>query len=306
MRQHNLTRPLALAVLLMAIFLMCGSCQDIGFPEELASIYVSIVVHNEETPEYISDPNLFEEERSALVEFADMLHANNVMLNWQSDWKFLEAAKQHAVGGNTGGLNIVEYIHHLGFEVDPHAHESQYTYADVAALIDQLGVTPSNIAGGFVAYPPEECLLERFWQPIEGDVYEYTWQAEALWGGATSGHVNETSLWASGIWKPQDNEHFMVHDDNAPLPHIGKYGNTWEDLDDLVEQQQSGMLDKDAIYTAVILVRQAELTGPDFIDEFEADLQDRLDSPGLHFVGLGQLLGIWEYDYNSAPNQYFY
>ena len=69
-------------------------------------------------------------------------------------------------------------------------------------------------------------------------------------------------------------EHFMVHDNNAPVPHIGKYGNTWADLDDLLEQQEMGLLTPNAIHTAVIFVRQASLTGPDYIDDFEDEVHN--------------------------------
>ena len=142
------------------------ACQDYGLTGQIPPIYVSIVIHNEETAHYESDPQRFVEERTALVAFADMLATNGAMLNWQSDWTFLRATQLYDKGGHTGGLNIVEYIDSLNFEVDPHAHESNFNYADVAYLIETLGVAPSGVAGGFIAWPPEDSLLERFWQPI--------------------------------------------------------------------------------------------------------------------------------------------
>ena len=280
-----------------------GDGPELGVPP----IHVSIVIHNEETAHYNTEPQRFVDERTALVLFADMLASNSVMLNWQSDWRFLVAVDLYDQGGNTGGDNIVEYIAGLGFEVDPHAHESVYNYADVAYLIDHLGVTPSNIAGGFIADPPLDSLLEQFWQPIAGAVYpQYNWTAEALWGGATSNHVNEEALWASGIWRPQDSEHFLTHDDNAPVPHIGKYGNTWDDLDLLIDKQQNGELYSNHLYTATVFVRQADLVGANFVSDFEQNLQDRDAAGKIEWVGLGELLDIWENDYNSSSHQLFY
>ena len=216
-------------------------CQDFDLTHNPQTvdppIYVSIVIHNEETLEYINNENRFWDERAALIAFCQMLDTEGVMLNWQSDWTFLRACQLYDDGSGTGGLTIVEYIASLGFEVDPHAHESQYTYADVAHMIELCGVTPSGVAGGFIADPPVDSLLERFWAPIPGAMFPaQSWTADILWGAGTSGHVNEESLWASGIWRPEDNDNFMTHDDNAPLPHVGKYGNEWTDLDALIEK----------------------------------------------------------------------
>ncbi len=81
----------------------------------------------------------------------------------------------------------------LGFEIDPHAHETTYSYADVAYLIEQLGVEPSHLPGGLLADPPEKSKLEYLWEPIQGRQYPSSiWQADFLWGGGTGNHVNET------------------------------------------------------------------------------------------------------------------
>jgi hypothetical protein len=290
-------------MVLLVLSCLAGNMACDGEAPELIRppIYVSIVIHNEETAQYVSDPARFVSERTNLVLFADMLANNGVMLNWQSDWRFLRAVDLYDMGGNTGGLNIVEYIASLGFEVDPHAHESVYNYADVAYLIEQLGVTPSGIAGGFIADPPQDSLLEQFWLPITGAQFPaYSWTAEALWGGGTSGHVNEESLWASGVWKPQDSDHFMTHDNNPPVPHIGKYGNTWDDLDLLIDRQQNGELFWNHMYTASVFVRQADLVGPNFIADFQQELQARTGSSDLIWAGLGEIVDIWQNDYNSA------
>jgi len=297
---------------LLALACMAGhlACQ-VGWDDEtdfaVPPIYVSIVVHNEESAHYHDNPQRFVEERTALVDFVNMLVDNDVKLNWQSDWTFLRAIQLHDQGYNTGGANIAQYIVDCGFEVDPHAHESQYNYADVAYLLDAIGVSPSTVAGGFIAYPPENCLLEQFWQPITSTIDPaYSWTAEVLWGGGTSNHVDEEDLWASGIWKPQDNENFMTHDGSAPIAHIGKFGNTWEDLDRLIEYQQEGELYWNHLYTATVFVRQADLTGPNFTSDFEQDLQLRKGAGNLEWVGLGELFGIWENDYNSNATQLFY
>lgn len=143
---------------------------------------ISIVTHNEEPrsgkyPDFVKDEAAFWEHRAALVHFVKMLVANQFMFNYQSDWNFLLAATIYDNGTpETDGKNILRYIKDMGFEVDPHAHESQYSYADVAYLIEQLGVTPSRTTGGFIAEPPKKSKLEYLWHPISGVQYpEYTW-----------------------------------------------------------------------------------------------------------------------------------
>ena len=126
-----------------------------------APIYVSIVMHNEEPvsgqyPDFVHDEAAFWLQRDAVVVFADMLYANDVMFNYQSDWCFLQAALLYDTGTpSTNWKNILRYLKEdLGFEVDAHAHETQYNYADVNYLIQSLGVVPSATAGGLLVFRP--------------------------------------------------------------------------------------------------------------------------------------------------------
>jgi len=272
-------------------------------------ILVSIVMHNEEPlmgqyPDFVTDEPAFRQHRAALLTFVNMLGEAGVMFNYQSDWNFLLAAGLYDMGTpGTGGRNIVRYIRDLGFEVDPHAHETEYNYADVAYLIQALGVAPSGTAGGFLADPPEASKLEYLWEPIAGAQYPaYTWQAGILWGGATLFHLGEEHLWASGVWKPRDRDHFLEHDDSAPLPHVGGYGSRWENLDRLLQMQESGELDPGRIHTCTIFVGQKNLLIPGYTGEFAQSIQV-YDAAGIiRWVGLAQVIEAWETEYGSEPN----
>jgi len=263
-------------------------------------------MHNEEPlsglyPDFVNDEPAFWQHRNALAQFVDMLHDHDVMFNYQSDWNFLMAAGMYDTGTpDTDGKNIVRYIKDLGFEVDPHAHESQYNYADVAYLIEALGVTPSHTAGGLIADPPQDSKLEYLWQPLTATLSPtYTWQAEILWGGATSLHQNEEALWISGVWKPKDNEHFSEHDTAAPLPHVGGYGR---DCDRLIQKQQNGELEADRIHTCTMFVGQNWLSMPGFTPQFAQQIQ-ALDAAGdIRWVGLAEVIEIWQTEYDSEPN----
>ncbi len=293
----------------MAAFLfLLGAC----FAQSAPTIYASIVSHSEEpptNPNYIENPDLFYANRAELLYFARMLHRHGIRLNWQSEWNFLGAVALYDSGIGTGGLNIVEYMHDsLGFEIDPHAHETVYNYADVAHFIEDVGVEPSHTVGGFIAMPPESSVLEHFFAPIEADSFPgYVWTAEILWGAATKWHTADETLWVSGIWKPKCADSFFVHDDSK-LPHVGRYRSSWEGVWDLIEKAEAGLLDPNKMYTVTVFVAQA-LLSHEFTDRFE-DMLDSLapyvDSGRLRWVTLQEAVQIWRTEYDSVPNMFWY
>ena len=293
--------------------------------EAFPVIYVSVFTHIEEAsiryPNFVDDEENFWAYREAIVAFAEMLQEEDVSYNFQSDWTFLLAATEYDEGtATTDNKNFLQYLKEdLHVEIDPHAHETKYTYADVAYLIEQLGVTPSFVVGGLIASPSEDSKLEYLWTPIKGKQYpSYTWKAEVGWGGGTSLHQNEEALWVSGIWKPQDNEHFLVHDDDAPLTVIGHYNSGWDGLDELLELQEQGVLSPGKIYTISIPGLMLSQLGEDvvlteeyknYIEEFREQIQSYEDETAtgkIKWVGLGEVYDIWLTEYNAEPNQLFY
>lgn len=187
-----------------------------------------------DSPNFEIDTTVFWKYRRMLIEFAYILSANSVMFNYRTEWNFAKAFMLYDFGTpEIFGKNVFRYLkEYLGFEIDPHSHETtfhlvDYNYADVAYLIHLTGVTPSQVAGGFIAAPAQDSQLEQFWNPISRASYSATtWQAQILWGAATYYHTNETAIWASGIWKPKDNAHFLEHDNAAPIPNIDTYGSS--------------------------------------------------------------------------------
>ena len=274
------------------------------------AILVSIVMHCEEPPGYpdfVADAATFAEHRAAVLRFATMLAGYGVAFDYQSDWNFLQAIGLHDRGDQTGGKNILRYLKEdLGFAIDPHAHETTYNYADVAYLAQQLGVTPSNVVGGFIIDPPRDSKLEQFWQPIVGAQYPgYTWSAAILWGGGTGNHVNESSFWTSGVWRPSDRGHFLTHSDAGPLPNIGNFGGTWEGLDLLLRLHADGKL-SDGIHTCTVMTNQRDVVEAGFIESFEAELAKRADHPAIRWVTLTEVIEIWQSEYRGVANQLSY
>lgn len=273
-------------------------------------IYVSIVMHSEQGAHYESNPVLFELNRTNLYRFALTLWQRGVQFNFQSDWTFLAAVTNFDNIGRpeTGGTNIVKWMERdLGFAIDPHNHiaESIYNYADVAALVAACGATPTPIAGGFLAYPATANEAYVFSGIITGNVYTaYTWSAGALWGGASRGHVNETNLWFSGIYRPRDATNWWQHEDGH-LPLIGGYGGhsvAWTNLDRLLALRDAGQLCTGSFYTCNIMVNMSELT-PSFIANFDAKLQGYTNQPGVFWVTLAQMTNVWAVDYAGLPYQ---
>ncbi|MBN1754954.1 T9SS type A sorting domain-containing protein [bacterium] len=282
-------------------------------PPGLPPIYVSLVSHNEEPPgdpDYAASPIAFLDNRSELLNFADMLHEYNLRLNWQTDWNFARAVALFDTGEGTCGLNIVQYMKDsLQFEIDPHAHESRFNYADVAHFIEGLGVMPSRIAGGFIAWPYENSVYDNFLFPIIADSFPgYSWTSLALWGAATSLHIDEDTLWVSGIWKPAERYDFFTHNDAAPLPHIGGYRSTWTGVRDLLNKSISGLLESGKIYTATVFIAQQALS-TEYTNTFKEtlnDLQEFSQTGWLQFRTLGEMLDIWRDEYDSIPNLYWF
>lgn len=279
-----------------------------------ATIYVNIVSHNEDTLspsqgyDFYADPAEFQEQRDATATFAAMLAENGAKYDFQTDWNFLLGVEKHDREDElTNNKNLLRYlVEDLGMSVDPHSHEHLgYNYADVAYLISKLGVTPSGVVGGFIAGPAEQSKLENYWNgAITGSKYpSYSWTPRMLWGGGTGLHIDESSLWISGVWRPQDAEHFDTHDADAPIPVIGHYSSTWEGLDDLLAKQANGELEDGKMYTVTIMNRQDSYDDA-YIAEFEEKLKTYADETAagkIIWVTIPETLTIWQTQYNETP-----
>lgn len=305
---------------LLLLSLLTTACQGgTTLPEENKEatlpdspvIHISIVSHNEEPslkqPDYLADEDLFWDYRDALVEWATMLHEEGVIYNWQSDWNFLMAIDEYDTGTeSTNGKNVAVWMQEdLGFEIDPHAHESKYNYADVAYLMEKIGVEPSGIVGGYLAAPVENSKVEYLQNPIEGWVYDTVWTPEAIWGGGTGNHINEEGLWASGIWRPASSTDYFT-DDASAIPSIGNYSRDWDGLRDLIAMQENGELVAGEIYTISIMSDQRSFfEDPTYIEDFRTELesfQSYADEGIIEWAGLSEVLNIWETLYDSEPN----
>ena len=280
---------------------------------DTSTIFVSIVTHNEEPdgkpihPDFTKDEAVFWEQREAVVAFAQMLYKLEVGYNWQSDWNFLLAATMFDKGtASTNNKNIVQYLaEDLHMSIGPHAHESTYTYADVTALISQLGVTPNGVVGGFLLNPANRSKLEYLRSPIHGKVYDYTWTPTILWGGGSPGHRADPEV--SGVWRPTSTQNYYTHDEDGSLPDVGTYLSTWDGIDELLALQAKNILKPGLIYTSSVMITQDYIQTAEGRDDVYAHieaLQDEVADGRIVFADIETVFQIWEERYNSVPNVY--
>ena len=278
--------------------------------ETSTPIHVTIVMHSEQGSDYQSNSNLFELNRTNLFRFALGLFQRGAKFNFQSDWTFLAGVTNFDHGHpETGGTNIIVWMQDdLGFEIDPHNHmsASEYNYADVAALISACGASPTTVAGGFIALPPESNEWPLLQQTITGAVYTATtWRAGSLWGSGTAAHagMDQTNLYFSGIYCPRDVEHFYAHQAGHP-PLVGGYGGkypTFTNLDMLIAFRDAGLLCTGKLYTVNLMANMGAMNLAYTLD-FLARLDSYAGVPNLRFVGLSQLTNLWAADYGSEPS----
>lgn len=187
-------------------------------------VYLTFVTHNEENEIY-NNFNYYILRRNITVQLADYVVKKGVKWDFQSDWKFLVAVKNFDTGNvvsNTNGKNLIKWLtEDMGISCDPHAHENQYNYADVAYLHSQLGITPPPIVGGFIY---NQIIGGNNWEELEdgqyGRIYtSYFWQPDILWGGGTPLHVADPMNY--GAWKPQSMANYYTHDTSKHLTLIG-------------------------------------------------------------------------------------
>jgi len=285
-----------------------------------STLYLSIVTHNEEPghgshhPDYLEREDFYFENRELLRQFVLMLASKGAMLNFQSDWNYLKAVARYDRGdvvSNSSGKNIVRWlVEDIGFEADPHAHETEYNYADVAYLHTELGVEPSKNVGGFLSDPPDNVQgWEQHADGVHGRKYpSYFWRANLLWGAGVLQHRGEEAQSNYGVWKPKDRYNLLVHDPAQRLVYIGSgcadnnpggFGGGWKILDAI----SKGTVPGAGFYTATVFVPQAALNR-DLISGIEADIDsiaDYMVQGRVVWSSLTQTAETWRMAYGSKP-----
>lgn len=304
-------------------------------------IYVTFYSHNEEGDYWkglLTDEELYKEYRADLIAKIKLLHQYGAVVNWETDHVVLRAMQKYEQGDlleATGGKNILRWmVENMGMVVDPHGHLTEYNYADLAYLIEQMRVTPSSVVGGFRIYDCGKTVgtfdqVEIFNQLeidpdglIRGRQFpEYTWRPVILGQPAMVGHAFDE--FSSGVWKPDVKGDFLEHDPNGKFIVVGQgyphYRNIvgsksaggatrWYDdsgyILELASLISSGKIPSDKIYTASISFRDSKKeTSIESIQQTLETLKELVDKEQIIYMDYEGVVDIWKDKFNQQPNR---
>ncbi|MBL8144189.1 MAG: hypothetical protein JNM38_23950 [Acidobacteria bacterium] len=284
-------------------------------------VFVTFVSHNDESfsnepCRWVgSDRARYITNRAAIVEAAQRILEAGATWDVQSDWEYLTRVQQwddEQARGATDGKNIVRWLAEIAparIVVDAHSHErSGYNYADVAALVQALGAPDTGIVGGFIYTPARSETWTKFRAPLTGKRFpSFAWQPQAIWGGASRNHVNDSN--ASGIWRPASATAFHTDDPAQRLVNIGNATGGILAIDgtiDLLDRLGAGQLPPGRMYTSTIMIPQCELDNDPAVLASVASITQTL-APyvargDLAWATLPEMLRIWRDEYQSRPN----
>lgn len=279
-------------------------------------VYLDFVTHNEETAQWNLTP-FYTMNRARLLTLAEHFQSNGITWNMQSDWVYLTnvlSQETPALIATTGNKNILRWMYEdLGVEMDPHAHESQYIYPDVAHLMDSIGLPESKVMGGTIHNDNNGMNV---WMNLVDGQYglvfpDAFWRPDYMMGGGTPNHVNDLKYY--GFWNPQDTANYLTHDPSSHLRHIGvgcsiKIQDTSSvayvvgQVQELVDRVQSGVYPPDGFYLQSIFFEQASLNNMAFYNKV-VEIADAVnvivDSGVTQWKTFKQAYTIWETDYNA-------
>jgi len=252
--------------------------------------------------------------RKNLLEVGKLAAQDDVRWVLQPDWKVLEAARQYedaATMASTGGKSFLVYLRDdLGVVIDPHSHENGgYNYADVAYLLDLLGVGGSTVIGGHIWDPtlPQFQHWERFRNPIHGEKYpEAEWRGDILIGSGTPNHVNDPLV--SGVWRPKEPTDYFSDDPAGNIVCVGAWHDDVAGVHELVDLYATGTVPATDMLTASWNVIPAQITatdGPATIEEtIFLPLKAMEDAGQIELTDFTTLVETWRARY--AARAYLY
>ena len=242
-------------------------------PYSQSVIYFDFVTHNEETSQWGLTP-YYSANRTKIINLATYFQTKGITWNMQSDWTYLTAVlnlETPVLTATTNNKNIQRYLYEdLGVEMDPHAHESQYTYPDVAKLMDSIGLPESKVMGGTIYNDSNGVNIWTNLVPGQfGIIFPaHFWQPDYMMGGGTPNHVADLKYY--GIWNPQSPSTFLTHDTTSRLRQLGvgcalkvkdttAVADLMAEIHALVNNVQSGAYPLNSWYFQTIFFEQGDL-----------------------------------------------
>ena len=307
MRTHSL-------FILIIAALFCRT-QTLAQPPQ-GIVHVMLFMHNEDNAlnDFLIPQTQLQYNglRNGLVQFARMVQRNQIAFCWQSDWKFLEGVLRYETPDlmtATNGKNLVRWLKEdIGMSIDPHSHENYgYNYADVAHLMDSLGVAPTHVIGGHIYDPYSSNYQdwERFRLPLAGEKYPWSsWKGDILIGSGTPNHTYDPE--PSGVWRPKGKYEYWTDDPNGNVLCVGQYTGDVEGVQKLVNLYKNGTIAPENILTASIYVGQSFASGAimAYEDRVVKPLLAMQQRGEIRIVNFVELIDLWKTQYNSKPHVY--
>ena len=254
---------------LIAVTLLTSLASTVALASAAVSpppVYVVLFTHIEDnTPSGALGSAIsrasYDEWRSALLAMGTLSRTYNMTWVLQPDYTFLLAAQRYedaATMASTGGKNVLKYLlDDKAVVIDAHSHEhGGYNYSDVAYLLTLLGVGGTTVIGGHIWDPslPEFAHWDRFRRPVGGQTYKkFRWRGDILMGAGTPNHTNDPVV--SGVWRPQDKDHYFDDDPAGNIVSIGAYTKDIPGLTKL-----SGLYRSGAVAPTFMLTSSIHLT----------------------------------------------
>lgn len=285
-------------------------------------LYLYLVSHNEDNIGYLNGPTGFTRyttARGKLIEVCDMVQAKKMKYNWGSDHVALRAIAQFDTGStllSTNGKNLAKWMtEDRGIECDPHSHEMTYNYADVAYLMSQLGIAPSNTMSGYLYGQLQNGHSWEDYQDGEpGDSFPgYTWYPEIKWGAGSPGHVADLNYF--GVYRPKSMSEFTVHEPTNHLIFCGtgcalKLTDTTNVAEEIaairntIAAIQGGALPAHGIYMQEVFFSEGDVADPWFmplLDEFTDSLNVIVSEGTAEWKNIAPIVEEWKNTFNNEP-----
>jgi hypothetical protein len=317
------------------------------------TLYINFNSHCEEsdkdpngiTLNYSANPAQYAQYRALVKQIADMMRSKGAKWNYQSDWNFLDAGLKYDKGdASTNNKNLFRWLaedNNGQIQLDPHAHETRYNYADVAKLLDSVSpvVKASKNAGGFTWNGPmaQSKLMNMItnvgytWDSLgkglRGRVFpSYTWKADVLLGGASYDYRTQQTahgqdLNHSGAWRPRDTTSlgYMNHTCLGVLANLGVGGDALISASNSVSADVAAIManvrsniaamraNRGKFFVMQIQTNQRDFSRAGYLDKISAlldSLRPLAASGQIKWATHTEKVTTWKALYNEQPNFY--
>lgn len=297
---------------------------------QITPLYLNFNSHSEENDfgfgkNYNNNVDTFNKYRNLLVAMCDTLSNKGARYNSQHDWAFLDGVKLYDNGTPaTNNKNIFQWMRDDNnglIELDCHAHKTQKNDADVAWYYQQIGITPSNVVGGFLYDTVMNANIPGSnWTDMQDSIPGkvkpfFKWKFDILWGGGSANHLSDLN--PVGIWKPDTMHNILSNNNNRHLILLGNGCNELltdtatgivntivSQVRELVYEINNGQLPAGKFYSSCIQfnVRDLKPGLPGKAAQIIDSLQPLIDAGYIVWKNHTQKVAVWQSQYASAPN----